>query len=128
MNLIYIFIGALVILISIFKRELLNGRESFRVLLGISTVLFLIGLALHFNSVGTDLSNGALLMPLISLGYYRLCRKIFVMRYKREPTYTLSYYPGHMADNIFNLVYFGLCGGLGALVPIVLYELAKRGW
>ncbi len=128
MYLIYFFIGAIVICISIFKRELLNGAKSSRVLLGISIVLFLVGLALHFNSVGTDVSNGALLMPLISLGYYRLCRKIFVMRYKREPRYTLRYYPGHMADNIFNLVYFGLCGGLMALVPIAMYELAKRGW
>jgi hypothetical protein len=104
---------ALLFSIGIFKRELLIETESFRIILGISVVLFLVGLFLHFTAPGRHFGSGALLCPLLSLGLYRLCRRVFIRQYNREPRDTwFDWSEGMGADRIFNILYFGSVGWL----------------
>jgi hypothetical protein len=129
MDILLFSVGGLVFVIALFKRELLVERESFRLILGISALLFIAGLALHFSAAWRDSNCGALLVPLISLGFYRLCRKIFLWLFKREPRDTyLDWSPGMGADRLFNIVYFVFGGWLWMLVTILMLELAKSGW
>lgn len=129
MDTLFIPVGLFVFVIALFKRELLVERESFRLILGVSALLFIAGLALHFSAAWRDSSCGALLAPLISLGFYRLCRGIFLRLFKREPRDTyLDWSPGMGADRLFNIVYF-VCGWLLLeIVTILMFELAKSGW
>jgi hypothetical protein len=122
-------VGGLVLTIALFKRELLVESESFRLILGVSALLFVAGLALHFSDAWRDSNCGALLVPLISLGFYRLCRRIFIRLYKREPRDTyLDWSPGMGVDRVFNIVYFVLGSWLWMLVTVFMLELAKSGW
>lgn len=115
--------------VALFKRELLIEKESFRLILGISIALFLAGLMLHFTEAGRDSSSGALLAPLLSLGLFRLCRKIFLKRYGREPRDTFFVWEaGLAADRFFNIAYFSLAGWLWMLAAIGMIELAKASW
>ena len=129
MDPLLISVGLLVFAIALFRRELLVERESFRLILGVSVLLFIAGLALHFNAAWRDSACGALLVPLISLGFYRLCRRIFLWRFKREPRDTwFDWSPGMGADRVFNIVFF-VCGGwLWMLITILMLEFAKAGW
>lgn len=81
----YFAIGGFVLVIALFKRELLIEGESFLFILIISIVLFLAGLVLHFTEAGRYSMSGALVNPIVSLGLFHLCRKIFLKRQKREP-------------------------------------------
>ncbi len=114
-------IGGLVFAIGIFKRELLVERDSFRIILGISVALFLAGLLLNFMAARQYPTSGALLCPLLSLGLYRFCRRVFVRRYKREPRDTwMDWRDGMGADRIFNILYFVAVSWLWILITIVL--------
>lgn len=77
--------GLFVPIVELFKRELLIETASFRVILIISVILFIVGIALHFTQIGRNSSSGALLTSLMSLGIYRLLRKIFMERFRHEP-------------------------------------------
>ena len=119
----------LIFAIALFKRELLIQRESFRLIFGASVLLFLIGVALHFTSVGRDSTHGALLTPLLSLGLYRLSRGFFVRRYGREPRDTwFNWAEGMGADRLFNILYFVSALWLLMILTIVMWEMAERGW
>src|ERR1051326_218164 len=61
MDYVYIPAGLFVSIIALWTRELLAQRESFRIILGISVILFLVGLMLHFAEADRDSSSGALL-------------------------------------------------------------------
>ncbi len=129
MDIFYFFAGGLVILIANLKMELLIEKESFKLLLGVSVVLFLVGVALHFTEAGRTSTSGALLAPLISLTLFRLCRRVFVGRYHREPKDTFLHWgDGLAADKVFNVVYFVSATWLWMLVTIGMEELAKAGW
>jgi hypothetical protein len=129
MNFFYIFAGLFVFLIAVFKRDLLIRRKSFRVILISSILLFIAGLALHFMPVGRHSNSGALLGALISLGWYRLCRRAFVKRFKREPRDTLfDWNPELRSDRPFNVVFFASTALLVMLLAIGMLELAKVGW
>jgi hypothetical protein len=129
MDYFYIFTGLFVQIIAFLKRELLIQKESFKIILGISVVLFFVGLALHFTEVGRESSCGALLVPIMSLGLYCLCRKAFLRRFKREPKDTyLNWEGGLGADRLFNVVYFVSSQLLLMLSIIGAMELAKAGW
>jgi hypothetical protein len=129
MDTLLISVGYLVFAIALFKRELLVKEESFRLILGVSALLFVVGVALHISTAWRDSACGALLVPLISLGYYRLCRKIFIWLFQREPRDTyLNWSPGMGADRVFNIVYFVLGGLMLLFVTILMLELAKSGW
>ena len=129
MNPLFFAIGGFVILIALCKRELLVEKESFRGILIISTALFLIGMVLHFMEAWRDSISGSLLSPLISLGLFRLCRRIFLNRFKREPKDTfLNWQAGMAPDRFFNVLYFVSASWLWAIIPFLTKQLAKVGW
>ena len=72
MSAIYFSIGGLVFAIGIFNRDLLVRKESFRIILGVSVVLFLAGLIIHFTTPARYFGSGALLAPLLSLALFHL--------------------------------------------------------
>jgi hypothetical protein len=97
--------------------------------LGISILLFLVGLVLHFTGIGRNNASAALLTPLMSLLAFRLLRKIFIMRFKHEPKDTFfDWNPGLGWDRLFNIVYVALTYGLLMLSFIGTDLLAKVGW
>ena len=129
MDYFYIPAGMFVIIIALWKRELLIQKESSRIILGVSVALFLAGLVLHFIEADRDSSSGALLTPLMSLGLYRLCRKFFIKRLKHEPMDTyLNWQSGLGADRLFNIAFFGLSFWLFLLTTIGMMKLARAGW
>jgi hypothetical protein len=89
-DLCYIAIGIFVIVIALFKRELLVNKNSLRVILGISVALFGVGLVLPFLPGGRGSAAGTLLSPLLSVGLFRVYRRLFLKRVGREPVDTTS--------------------------------------
>ena len=130
MDKFYVFIGLFVVAIALFNRELLVQKESFRIILGVSIILFFAGLILHFTAVDRESSCGALLSPLVSLGLYRFCRSVFLICFKREPRDTFFNWWGAdlFLDSVFNVVYFVTSGLLTMYIAIGMIELAKHGW
>lgn len=121
MDPIFFSIGGLVFAIGIFRRELLVQKETFRIILGVSVALFLAGLIIHFATPGRYPGSGALLSPLLSLGLFRLCRRVFLKRLKREPRDTwLNWDQGMGADRMFNILYFVSAGWLWILVAVIM--------
>ena len=103
--------GGLVFAVGIFRRQLLIEKFSFRIILAISSILFIIGLVVHFVAPERYPGIGAFLSPLLSLALYRLGHAIFKHRLLREPRDTwLDWSEGMGADRIFNIVYFSLAG------------------
>lgn len=129
MDYFFFFTGSFVFFIFLFKRELLVKKDCFEIILGISVVLFLAGLVLHFADVGQYSMSGALLSPLLSLGLFRLCRKAFIKYYKREPKDTFLNFEKELAgDRLFNIMYGTLSIFLLMFVAAGMEELAKAGW
>jgi len=125
---LFFFTGGLAIWILILRRELLLRQNTFKLLLGISSVLFIIGIVCHFSKIGRDSACGALLAPLVSLGLFRLCRRVFLKRFNREPKDTyLNWDPGLGPDRIFNIVFFSIAFLILMLATIGMLELAKAG-
>ncbi|SRR6185295_4934148 len=121
MNPIYFSIGGLVFAIAFFKRELLIQKQSLKIILSLSTALFLAGVTLHFRAPGQHPGSGALLCPLMSLGLFHLFRRLFLWRFQREPKDTwLNWDAGQGADRIFNILYFVSSGWLWGLLPVVI--------
>lgn len=129
MDPLYFSIGGFVIAIAYFKMELLIEKESFKLIFGVSVALFFAGIALHFTEAGRYSMSGALLVPLLSLALFRLCRNVFLKRYNREPRDTfLNWTAGMGKDRVFNIVYFVSAAWLWALTPFGMEKLAKAGW
>jgi hypothetical protein len=129
MNPIYFSIGGLVFAIGIFKRELLVQEDSFKIILGISIVLFFAAWVLHLTDVKEHSACGALLCPLFSLGLYRFSRRVFIRRFHREPRDTwMNWNEGMGADRIFNIIVFGAIVWLWLLCAVFMLELGKAGW
>lgn len=130
MDFIFIFAGMFVSYIFLTKRELLIKKESFRLILGVSIALFVIGIVLHFTDFGRNSASEALLGALPSLLLYRLLRKIFVKWFKHEPRDTfLNWQAGLAEDRVFNIVY-GVLSTVGTFIPItnLTRALTKTGW
>ena len=128
MNPIYFFIGGLVLSIAWFKMELLILRKSLLVVLGLSASLFLIGLVLLVIGSRSYLA-GVLLCPLLSLGLFRLFRRVFLRCYDREPRDTLlNWSSGLAGDRLFNVLYFILGGLILLFVPVIIRRLGEAGW
>ena len=108
MDYLYFVVGGFVILIALFKRELLVQVPSSKVILLISTILFCIGVILQFTEVGKGTLSGFLLCPLITLLQYWLSRNLFLKWVGREPKDTAFVYSGEGIgkDRLFNLLYF----------------------
>ena len=72
---------------------------------------------------------GALAIPLLSLGLFRLYRNVFLKRLKREPKDTfLNSEAGLGADMFFNFMFFVSAMFLGMFIAIGMIELSKVGW
>jgi hypothetical protein len=126
---IYVFIGMFVILIALFRREWLIQKQTFRVIMLISFIMFAVGLILHFTTVGRATPSGALLAPLLTLGFFRISLRIFLRRLQHEPKDTyLNWKAGLGADRIFNIVFFTVAGWLLLCSIIGMDALAKAGW
>lgn len=126
MNPVYFTIGGLVIYVFIFRRELLVQPDTYRIILAISISLFLAGLLLQFIKTDRDFMSGALLCPLICLGLFRLCRRVFLQRFKHEPRDTfLDWQTGLTEDRLFNILYFAVAGILWMIVPFIVNTLKK---
>lgn len=126
---IYIPLGMLIAGLALFKRELLVERTSFIVVLLVSIVLFICGVIIHFSGGDRDSSCGALLTPLLSLGLYRGCRRLFLRVHEHEPNDTyLNWESGLGADRVFNIVFFGGTFLLFMLTTLGGIKLARAGW
>jgi len=83
-NLVYIFLGLTVVGIFTFKPDVLVRETTFKIVALLCAVEFLVGIALHFTPQAHS-AAGALLAPLPTLGYFRLCLKQFQKFVHREP-------------------------------------------
>lgn len=128
MDYVYIFAGLFVFAIFIFKRELLIEKESLKIILRVSVILFVLGIVIHLTHPDQNSSCGALLAPLLMIGLFRLCRKIFLRLYDWEPRDTWFIWNAGMGpDRMFNIVYSLSALFLLILVTIVMIELTKAG-
>jgi hypothetical protein len=115
--------------IAALKRELLIQKRSFRIVLALTTVLFLGGVLLHLLGATANSLAGALLTPLPSLLIFRIGRRIFIRRYKREPADTsFNWANGLTADRFFNILYFISSVWLELLMMGITINLARAGW
>jgi hypothetical protein len=115
--------------IFIAKADLLIQQRSFRVILAVAVVLFLVGVALHFTRAGMNIKSAALVDPLISLGLFRRYRRLFIRRYTREPRDTfLDWTPGMSADRAFNIAFAASAFCLSVLIAYAMVSLARAGW
>jgi len=128
MDLFCFFSGGLVFTIALFKRELLILKRSSEIVLLVSGALFVAGLVLHFTQATRDSTSGALLSPLLSLGLFRLFRRIFIQRFEREPRDTwFNWQAGMGADRLFNIVYFVSASCLWMFTTVAMIELDNAG-
>lgn len=129
MDYLFIFSGGFVIWVFIFRRELLIEEQSFKIVLGVSIMLFLAAIGLHFSKAGRYSSSGALLAPLLTLGLFRLFRRVFLLRFKDEPKDVfLNWEAGLGAEKVFDFLYFVLAMFLLMFLAIGAEQLAKAGW
>jgi hypothetical protein len=127
-NPIYFFAGALVLSIAWFKMELLILKKSLLVIFGISASLFLIGIVLLVTGSRSYLA-GVLLCPLLSLGLFRLFRRVFLSCCDREPRDTLlNWSSGLTGDRLFNILFFILGGLILVFVPVIIRRFGEAGW
>src|SRR5262245_33617477 len=111
MNYIYIVVGGFVIFTALMKRELLTQKESFKIILLLSIILFLVGLVdvtLYLVERERYFVSGFLFCPLITLAQYRLSRRMFFKYVGREPKDTAFIWSGNDLgkDRLFNVLYF----------------------
>lgn len=117
MEIAYFSLGGFVIVVALFKRELLFEPESHQILLGIAAVMFVVGAVLVFGRLQPNSAAGALMNPLVSIGLFWLMRKLFHWRYGRDPRDTFhNWTPGMAADRFFNIIYFTSASICWALV------------
>jgi len=128
MNPIALVLGAFVLSIAWFRMDLLINAKSFLIILSISTILFLIGVALYFL-YGYSYLIGALLCPLLTVALFHFLRKVFLRLVGREPRDTLlDWTPGIAADRFFNVLYFMLGTLILIFVPILVRRLTSLGF
>jgi len=133
MKYIYFIVGSFVIFTSLMKRELLAQKESFRIILLLSIILFLMGLVdVTLYLVGREryFVSGFLFCPLITLAQYRLSRRIFLKYVGREPKDTAFIWSGKDLgkDRLFNVLYFVTASWLVILVAGGIERMVAIGW
>lgn len=111
------------------KREFLIEERSFKIILAVSIMLFLAAIGLHFSHAARYSSSGALLAPLLTLGLFRLFRRVFLLRFEREPKDVfLNWEAGLGREKAFDFLYFVLAMFLLMFLAIGMEQLAKAGW
>jgi hypothetical protein len=129
MDYLFVLSGGFVIWVFLVRREWLIEGQSFKIILAISIVLFLAAIGLHFTHPARYLSSGALVAPLLTLGLFRLFRRVFLLRFKREPKDVfLNWEAGLGPEKAFDFLYFMLGMLLLMFLPFVMQQLAKAGW
>ena len=123
---VYLAVGGFVIIIALYKRELLCEPSSFKIILGISIMVSLVGAVLTFTRSHENIMADALFGPPFSAGLFWAMRKLFIRRFQREPRDTfLNWQGGMAADRLFNVVYFPLATIGIILVPAGIRALAN---
>ena len=127
-SIIYIFLGLLVIFIFTFKPDVLIREKTFKIVLLFCAAEFLVGIVLHFTPQAHS-AAGALLAPLPTLGYFRLCLKQFLRLLHREPVdVAYNWSPGLFEDRVFAFIFlFGAFGIFGA-ATFGVEKLSNAGW
>ena len=128
-NFIYVSLGISVIFIDGVREDLLIREASYKTILVLSSVLFVLGIIVHFTAPLDSWAAGALFAPMLTLIYFRLCLKWFVRWQRREPVdTTLNWTPGLVKDRTFGFA-FSL-GGVAILLGTIwaTHQLAKAGW
>jgi hypothetical protein len=113
----------------LFRRDWLVEEDSYKLVRGISVIAFLAGLALLFLDRARFSGTGVLCAPLLTLLMFRLCRKIFLRMFKREPKDTfMNWKAGLAADRLFNIAYFTLTTFVLIFSVVIENELDNIGW
>jgi hypothetical protein len=127
-NLIYIFLGLLVVGIFTFKPDVLIREKTFKIVVFLSAAEFLVGIVLHFTPQAHS-AAGALLAPLPTLAYFRLCLKQFRRLLHREPVdVAYNWSSGLFNDRVFAWVFFGGAVCILAAALFGMEKLANAGW
>jgi hypothetical protein len=125
MDLVYFGAGGFVIAVVLFKRDLLFRPETFKIILGVSAVLFTAGLVLVLIRREKIDMEGALLSPMVSVGLFWAMRKLFRLWLKRNPEDTfMNWKSGMGPDRVFNIVYFTSAFICWALITALAPKLA----
>jgi len=103
-------LGMFIVVIFLLKVNWLVEKYSFRIVLSLTVALFMIGIVSMFVNPTIRIMPNYLVVPLISLLLFRLCRWIFILYLKREPCnpFDLVYdmTPGLFWDRLFTISYF----------------------
>jgi hypothetical protein len=123
-NLYLLFIGMSIIMIPLYKRDLLINKKSFYTILSISIISFFA--AILIDQYELDKKYWGLLslyFPIYIVLSYRIFTYIFVLIKKREPIDTAFDFKGitPWSDRIFNIFYFTQ----SVLVPFLLVILLR---
>ena len=125
----YFFAGLFVFFVFGLKLDLLLKRTTFKVVLTIATMLFAVGLVLHFTAEASHSAAGALLAPLPMVGYFWLLHKFFVRWVNREPIDTaMNWTPGLVKDRTFAFAFLFGSVLIIFVLTIGAERLAKVGW
>ena len=127
-NHFYFAIGFSLLFIYGVKEELLIRDSTYKVILVLSSGLFVVGIVLHFTPQAANWGSGALLAPLFMLLYFRLCLRLFVRWVHREPIDVhLNWTPGLVKDRAFAFAFFFGGAAILMVTMLVMYRLAKAG-
>ena len=128
-NCLYFGIGLSVIFIDGVRQQLLIRASSYKVILTLSTALFVLGVIVHFTPQRNNWAAGALLAPLLTLLYFRLCLRAFIRWQHREPIdVTFNWKRGLVKDRVFGFAFpFGAIAIL-AVTILATDRLARAGW
>lgn len=117
MNYFLFFIGMSIAFLFMFKIGWLFNRKSFWIIIGYSTILFLLSSIMMKEGIGDPKFVPSLKMPLISSIVFRLLYLGFRKIYKRDPENTFWVFEKKPIEDI---IFTGLFWLLGAALPIVL--------
>jgi len=121
------FISLTALPVFMFFRKLLDNKESWLILLKISSVIAIIGIVLTIVGFGLNIMYLGFLIPLYSIAIYRPLYLLFKKGLHREPIDTAgNWNSGLFYDRVFNIVYVLL-----TTTPIIgifsLYAIINNG-
>lgn len=117
LNTVFIILGLSIIIIFLFKRDLLTKQNSFRVIFIFSIILFVLGYVLDILIKQEKSLAIALKIPLLCLLIFRGFLWIFEKLYNRVPVDTFwTMKKDVWKDAIFNILFWII----GILVPVLL--------
>jgi hypothetical protein len=108
-NLYLTFVGLSIIMIPLYKRDLLIIKKSFYTILSISVISFIAAILIDIYDFDNKfLGLLSLYCPIYIVLSYRILRYFFVLMKKREPIDTAFDFKGitPWSDRIFNIIYF----------------------